>query len=108
MAVHRCPGAGARPADLLAALIGHGSERERHEEDEAMDQLLRAAGMAAPFLVLGALVAIVVWGRWRRVASPDMPHRSWFRDLGFDWRHGGGNPPLPPDPLRPFEDDPTG
>jgi len=70
-----------------------------------MDEVLRAAGMAAPFLVLGALVAIVVWGGRRGVATPRVPHRLWFRDLGTYWRQGDAATPLPPDPLQPFEDD---
>ena len=69
-----------------------------------MDQLLTAIGTAAPFLVLGALFTIVAWARWRGVASPDVPHRSWFRDLGSYWRQGAV-PPLPSDPLQPFEDE---
>jgi hypothetical protein len=71
-----------------------------------MDELLRAAGMAAPFLGLGALIAVVVWGRRRGVAGPDVPHRFWFGDLGSGWRHGDGLPPLPPDSLHPSDERP--
>jgi hypothetical protein len=61
-----------------------------------MDQVLRAAGMAAPFLVLGLMVAIVIWGRRRGIAGPDVPPRFWFGDLGSGWKQV---PPPPPDPL---------
>jgi hypothetical protein len=72
-----------------------------------MDQLLRAAGVAAPFLVLGAMAAIVVWGRRRGIAGRGVPRRYWFGDLGSGWREDGA-PPLPPDPLRPLDDDRSG
>ena len=71
-----------------------------------MDQVLRVAGMAAPFLVLGVLIAVVAWGRWRGVAGPDVPHRFWFGDLGSGWRQGNGLPPLPPDSLHASDDRP--
>ncbi|HXM55020.1 MAG TPA: hypothetical protein VOB72_06490 [Candidatus Dormibacteraeota bacterium] len=70
-----------------------------------MDQLLSAGGLAAPFLVLGAMVAIVVWGRRRGLAGTEVPRRFWFGDLGSGWRQEDGAPPLPPDPPRPFGDD---
>ena len=73
-----------------------------------MDQLLRAAGMAAPFLVVGAMVVIVVWGRRRGIAGSGLPRRFWFGDLGSGWRQADGAPPLPPDPLRPLDDDHSG
>ena len=107
IAALRSAGAGVRSADILAALIAYGTEREKAEEG-AMDQLLRAAGVAAPFLVLGAMVAIVVLGRWRGVAGRGVPHRFWFGALGSGWRQGDGAPPLPPDPLRPLDDDRSG
>jgi len=73
-----------------------------------MENLLRAAGMAAPFLVLGTVVAIVVWGRWRGIAGSGVPRRFWFGDLGSGWRQEDGASPLPPVPVRPLDDDPSG
>ncbi len=73
-----------------------------------MDELLREVGVRAPFVVLGAMAATVIWGRRRGVAGPDVPHRSWFRGLGSVSGQGAGAPALPPDPLRPFEHDRSG
>jgi hypothetical protein len=83
----------------------HETQRGSHWRDK-MGQLLTLLGVAAPFLVLGGLIAVVVWSRLRGVAVPRVSRRFWFGDLGSPWREGDGAPPLPPEPVRPLDADP--
>lgn len=71
-----------------------------------MGQLLTLLGTAAPFLVLGGLIAVVVWSRVRAAPVPRVSRRFWFGDLGSGWREGDGASPLPPEPARPLDVDP--
>lgn len=73
-----------------------------------MSQLLTLLGAAAPFLVLGGIIAVVVWSRLRGVAVPRVSRRFWFDDLGSGWRGGDGATPLPPEPVRPLDSEPPG
>ena len=71
-----------------------------------MSRLLALLGAAAPFLILGGIIAVVVWSRLRGVAVPRVPRRFWFGDLGPGWRGDDGAMPLPPEPVRPLDSNP--
>jgi hypothetical protein len=73
---------------------------------DKVGRLLTVLGAAAPFLVLGGLIAVVVWSRLRGAAVPRVPRRFWFGDLGSGWRGADGATPLPPEPVRPLDADP--
>jgi hypothetical protein len=73
-----------------------------------MRQLLALLGAAAPLLVLGGMIAVVLWGRRRGVAAPGVSRRFWFGDLGSGWRSGDGATGLPPEATRPLDTDPPG